>query len=59
MRAGLQIVQDEQNNKASKIKDLVSSAELFTKENLDHLKQVQEKTETIGKQLMHRDLAIL
>ena len=49
MRAGLQIVQEEQNNKASKIKDLVSSAEAFTKENLDHLKQVQEKAETIGK----------
>ena len=42
-------MQDEQNNKASKIKDLVSSAEAFTKENLDHLKQVQEKAETIGK----------
>jgi hypothetical protein len=55
-------VADEQNNKATRIKDLAFQAENFTKENLEQVKELQAKAvggSVSGIQLMQRDLKLI
>ena len=40
MQSSLKLIQEEQNNKAARIKDLVLQAENFTKENLEQVKEL-------------------
>lgn len=55
-------MQEEQGNKASRVKDLVTSLDNMAKENLDNVKELQAKAASgsvTGIQLMHRDLRLI
>ena len=62
MGSTLKFVQEEQNNKASRVKDMVTAIDNLTKENLENVKELQAKAaagSVTGIQLMHRDLRII
>ncbi len=55
-------VQEEQNNKAAKIKDLVTQVDNFAKENLDHVKEVTTRAAAgpiASTYLMRKELAMV